>query len=395
MRISFFVVAAALVVAPNGLAVELFWNDNAGIHRIQPNDPTEPLLFDTFETRGIAVDAAGGRLLWSDILPLGGPLPGGMIRSGSTLGGAVADVVRELTSPAGVALDSTRGKIYWTDLGDTEYPSAIFWADLDGSNVRRLISDVWLSEITGIAVDSQHASLYFTFVNPLIDSLYNGGVARADLDGSNVEEIVGGLVKPLGIAVDSQGGNIYWAHARGLSGEIDGAIEVANLDGQNQWTLLGGLEMPFGVALDVAKQDIYWTDMASGKIQRTVMSGILPFIEDVVTGLDSPTAIATMAAALSADFDTDGDVDSDDLKTWRSGFGRTEGATHDAGDADADGDVDGNDFLIWQREFEASSIHPANTAIPEPASIVLLFTFASLTLARCCRSHQVPRSTVT
>ena len=230
MRILFCVAVAALVAVPRALAVELFWNDDVGIHRVRPGDPVGLALFETFETRGIAVDVAGNRLLWSDILPLGAPLPGGVIRSGGPHGGEITNVVRDLTSPAGVALDSDRGKIYWTDLGDIEHPSAVFSSNLDGADAKQLISGQWLSEITGIAVDSQHASLYFTYVNPLLDSLYNGGIARADLDGSNVEAIVDGLVKPLGIAIDSQGGNIYWAHARGLGGELDGAIEAADLD---------------------------------------------------------------------------------------------------------------------------------------------------------------------
>jgi hypothetical protein len=292
MRTGLLITGILLLVVPRALAIDLFWNDVAGIHRERLGDPTRPLLFATFETRGLVAEAATGRLWWSDILPLGAPIPGGVIRSGPEQGGEVTDVVRELTSPAGVALDIERDRIYWSDLGDAEHPSAVFSANRDGSDLQMLVSGPWLSEITGVAVDSQRESLYFTYVNPLLDSLYNGGIARAGLDGSNVEPIVEGLVKPLGIAVDSQGGNLYWAHARGLGEKLDGAIEAADVEGQQHWTILAGLEMPYGVALDLQGRDIYWTDMAAGKIQRTAMSGILPFFEDVVTGLNSPTAIA-------------------------------------------------------------------------------------------------------
>jgi DNA-binding beta-propeller fold protein YncE len=225
-------------------------------------------------------------------LPIGGPLPGGVIRTGSTHGGSIVNLVRNLTSPAGVALDERRGKVYWTDLGDAANPSAVFAANLDGSDVRRLISGPSLSEIAGIAVDARHDKLYFTFINPLLDSLFAGGIARADLDGSTFEQVVGGLLQPRGIAIDADGSGIYWADPRGLAGAGNGAIAAADLDGQHLRTVLGGLDGPFGVALDLSEQNVYWTDMAAGKIQRTAMSGILPYFQDVVTGLTAPTAIA-------------------------------------------------------------------------------------------------------
>ena len=55
---------------------------------------------------------------------------------------------------------------------------------------------------------------------------------------------------------------------------------------------------------------------------------------------------------LPGDFDTDGDVDGDDLDRWQAGFAMPSGAELGDGDADADTDVDGNDFLAWQRNFD-------------------------------------------
>jgi MYXO-CTERM domain-containing protein len=67
----------------------------------------------------------------------------------------------------------------------------------------------------------------------------------------------------------------------------------------------------------------------------------------------------------TADFDEDGDVDSDDLADWQSGFG--EGAQHDDGDADADSDADGLDFLTWQQQAGSGiSADASLQAIPEP-----------------------------
>ena len=153
MRATFLIAGVMLLVVSRVFAVDLLWNDDAGIHREPLGDPTRPLLFETFETRGIAADGATGRVWWSDVLPLGAPIPGGVIRSGSAMGGAITDVVKPLTQPAGVALDIERGRVYWTDLGDTEHPSAVFSANLDGSDLQTLVRAPWLSEITGVAVE--------------------------------------------------------------------------------------------------------------------------------------------------------------------------------------------------------------------------------------------------
>ncbi|MCA9180500.1 MAG: hypothetical protein KDA51_03585, partial [Planctomycetales bacterium] len=76
----------------------------------------------------------------------------------------------------------------------------------------------------------------------------------------------------------------------------DGAIMAQSVDDACQSsglqrTVIGGLDEPYGIALDPLAQDIYWTDEATGKIQRTNVSGVLPFFEDVRTGLSKPRAI--------------------------------------------------------------------------------------------------------
>ena len=69
---------------------------------------------------------------------------------------------------------------------------------------------------------------------------------------------------------------------------------------------------------------------------------------------------------LGADFDDDGDVDSDDLTDsvygWEARFGV---------------DLNGFDFLLWQLQF-GSGVSPlsASTALPEPSSIVMLVGLA-------------------
>jgi len=79
--------------------------------------------------------------------------------------------------------------------------------------------------------------------------------------------------------------------------------------------------------------------------------------------------------SIPGDFDGNGFVDGLDLAEWGQGFGAGSGD----GDADGDGDVDGADFLVWQRAFTGSSPLSASSAVPEPATL-LLISFAAATL---------------
>ena len=100
-------------------------------------------------------------------------------------------------------------------------------------------------------------------------------IQRANLDGSNVEDILAGLSIPQGIALDLANSKMYWTDAG------NGRIQRANLDGSNVEDLVTGLSDPFGIALDVAKGKMYWTDQYIDKIQRADLDG--SNVEDLVT----------------------------------------------------------------------------------------------------------------
>jgi virginiamycin B lyase len=179
--------------------------------------------------------------------------------------------------PIGVAVDSQH--VYFTDLGGLDpqtgmpRPSTIARANLDGTNLDRKFiqaDDPW-----GIAVDSQH--VYWTNREPRT-------IARADLDGMNVDPSLFstgfvGSDNPYGVAVDSK--HIYFTiPARGWLGRAD-------LDGTH---VEGNFISPsprYGVAVDA--HHIYWT--TNGSIGRANLDGT--HVDDnFITGLDYVNGVA-------------------------------------------------------------------------------------------------------
>ena len=113
---------------------------------------------------------------------------------------------------------------------------------------------------------------------------WGGKIRRADLDGSNVEDLVTGLGQPIALALDMAGGKMYWTQ------EEPGKVRCADLDGSNVEDLVTGLNRPYGVALDIARGKMYWTDVSTGRVRRANLGG--SNIENLVTGLADPMGLA-------------------------------------------------------------------------------------------------------
>ena len=186
-------------------------------------------------------------------------------------------VLQQLGEPDGP--DRGPSKMYWLDRG----AHRIQRADLDGSNVENLVT-TGLSEPRELALDGAAGRMYWT------DS-GTDKIQRANLDGSEVEDLVTtGLAGPAGLALDVAAGQMYWTDL------MTGKIQRANLDGSGVEDLVTGLIDPQGLALDVRAGRMYWTDSGTDKIQRANLDG--SNVEDLVTsGLRAPTALALDVAA--------------------------------------------------------------------------------------------------
>ena len=183
-----------------------------------------------------------------------------------------ATVTQPEPQPAGAS------KVYWSDWGTDK----IQRADLDGSNVEDLVTS-GLDGPDGLAVDAAAGKLYWTDAG-------TAKIQRADLDGSNVENLItSGLGIPYGLALDVSGGKMYWTDRQSSK------IQRADLDGSNVEDLLtlAGLAFPAEIAVDAAGGKIYWANPGADKIQRADLDG--SNLEDLVTitsGSASPNGVA-------------------------------------------------------------------------------------------------------
>ena len=155
--------------------------------------------------------------------------------------------------------------MYWADL----LTNKIQRANLDGTNVQDIVTG--FGRPVGIALDMSVGKMYWTDRDKLLvsDATARSSIHRANLDGTNIETLVLGdnSIKEH-IALDISNGKMYWTDWGNFS---DDKIQRANLDGSNVEDLVTGLSNPRGIALDVSQGKMYWTN--AGKIQRSNLDG--------------------------------------------------------------------------------------------------------------------------
>ena len=232
--------------SPRNIALDvaggkMYWTDT-GTDKIQranlDGSNVEDLVTRGLDNpNGIALDVSGGKMYWTDIGT-------DKIQRANLDGSNVEDLVtRGLDKPNGIALDVVGGKMYWTGIGTDK----IQRANLDGSNVEDLITQ-GLKVPVGIALDVSGGKMYWT------DGVTEK-IQRANLDGSTVKDLIThGLDSPWGIALDIPNGKMYWTHMDWNSTTeewTNGKIQRANLDGSDVEDIVTGLDEIEGIALGI------------------------------------------------------------------------------------------------------------------------------------------------
>ena len=161
-------------------------------------------------------------------------------------------------------------KIYWADGSGWK----IQRANLDGSQVQDVVTGLD-GGLDGLALDASGGKLYWTERSA-------NKIRRANLDGSQKQDLVTGLDEPIEVALDVSGGKMYWVDYN------TGKIQRANLDGSQKQDLIS-VNGPHDIALDVSGGKMYW--VAYGAVQRANLDGSQK--QDLVTGVNwSPSGIA-------------------------------------------------------------------------------------------------------
>jgi len=228
------------------------------------------------------------------------------IRRGTYDGSMTEDVASNAATPSG--FDIAGGRIYWVT---TTWTGGILESsELDGSDRKTLVREE--NRLGDVAVDAKRGKIYWTSLpeSPLSlvdpgegseDRTWDGGIRRANLDGSNVETLVeypsGSAAYADRIVVAPYAGLVLWsAVGDGYEGAI-GRASVVPAPGFWRYAnwLDTGVGRPKNMTVDTipgfGASSLYYT---TGDEVRRI--GLFPDLysskHTVLTGLDEPSGIA-------------------------------------------------------------------------------------------------------
>ncbi len=184
--------------------------------------------------------------------------------------------------PDGIVVDVAAGHIYWTNMGNPKAnDGTIDRADLDGTNVTNIVPSGKTWTPKQLQLDAKNRKLYWSDREGM-------RVMRSNLDGSNIETLVetghGDADRPdarnwcVGIAIDVNGGKFYWTQ-KGNDNAGEGRIFRAGLEipkGQTPANrrdievLFDNLPEPIDLDLDLGNRIMYWTDRGDPPRGNTV-----------------------------------------------------------------------------------------------------------------------------
>lgn len=247
---------------------KIYWSDFSGssIERANTDGTQRETLAGALPNSPIdlAIDYSAGKMYWSESFDVGMP----KIRR-ANLDGSNPEIIIDFSGliiVPSIALDIPNQKIYWAanptaNAGDKPArrgPGTIARANLDGSNAEVINATVVFP--VGLAVGGGKVYWYDDDT---------GWIERANLDGSAFEQI---LEQPLGeavpLAVDALQGKIYWI--------ADNYLRRANLDGTNAEDLLHGAGEAFDLTVDATQRKVYWfagLSQSNGVIRRANYDG--------------------------------------------------------------------------------------------------------------------------
>lgn len=294
--------AQDLAPASSASSARIFYLDIAHGGRVLAADPdgTHALVVSGSRAAGpdgIAADLSSGHVYWTTM--------GAVNANDGTIERADLDGSRAVTvvprggtfTPKQLKIDDSHGKLYWADREGMR----IMRANLDGSHIETLVETGrdeadrrdarnWC---VGIALDPSRGEIYWTQKG----NGGNGRILRAGLEvprgeapsqRSDIRVLFDGLPEPIDLELDVSTRLMYWTDRgdppRGNTvnrASMDPPAGVDPAKRADQQILFGGLREVIGIALDPTRGRLFVTDLGGsvysanldGSNRRTILSG--------------------------------------------------------------------------------------------------------------------------
>ena len=278
--------AAKIAESANDVAVgggKVYWTEQTGESggtvnsaNLDGTDVTE--LASIFATPiGIAVDAAGSKLYWTNA--------SGRIQSANLDGSGIKNVMQNLSDPTDIVVSN--GFIYWTEGGNS-----VRRVNISGQKIAIDVA-VNLDSVGGLAVGG--GKVYWTEMTSASAGTVNG----ANLNGTNFETLATLLSAPMGISVDTAGSKLYWTNARGR-------VQSANLNGSMIKNVVEGLISPSKLTIGGANTAVATTAKKATTSAKKDNAAYDVNSDGTVDNTDASLVAAAMNTS-NAKYDVNGD----------------------------------------------------------------------------------------
>jgi hypothetical protein len=169
----------------------------------------------------------------------------------ANLDGSENELVLFTNFHRGLAIDNRDDKIYWST-SISMYRGEIKRCDFDGSNIETVVtSNLQEFKPSAIALDTARGRIYWT--DYVVDT-----VQSATLDGDDVQTLFVAPANwnPGGIALDRSGNQVYWGQAVTVEDHA-GEIRRMGFDGSHMETILAGVGQVNDLVLTAGAPECY------------------------------------------------------------------------------------------------------------------------------------------